>query len=394
STCKKVLKLAPTGVAALNIKGVTIHKAFEYENLEVLPYNLINKDNVFFRPNKLRVLKEAETLIIDEISMVNAEIFDRIDQLLRIACDSDELFAGKHIILFGDVFQLPPVLTSNRYYDYKKRYGSVYFFNSPPFKLGGFRFIELTVNHRQEEDKAYFDMLNRLRENGSFDNSDLETLNSRYVSDRSQLRRMITLYPRKENVNIINKKELDAIDAPVFTYHAQVVINEKNDQTTNFENRFPISETLELKVGALIMMVQNDIFNRWVNGTLGIVSSLGADEVFVTIDGVEYEVKRATFDEREPRYVNGKIKYFPVFSVSQFPLVIAYAVTIHKAQGMTYKQIACDLSECFAPGQSYVALSRCESLEGLHLLNKLSPETVGVDKEVLDFYHQSFPTHE
>ena len=148
----------------------------------------------------------------------------------------------------------------------------------------------------------------------------------------------------------------------------------------------PISETLKLKLGALVMMVTNDENHRWVNGTLGIVSSVSATGVKVTINDREYEISKATFEHQEAKYEDGEIKYETVCEVKQYPIVLAYAITIHKSQGMTYKRIACDVSKCFEFGQAYVALSRCTTLNGLYLLEKVNASSLKVDNEIIEFY--------
>ena len=161
---------------------------------------------------------------------------------------------------------------------------------------------------------------------------------------------------------------------------------QKNSQKSNLYKSFPISDELRLKRGALVMMVANDPEKRWVNGTMGVIHSLSADSINVTIDGTTYEVKPCVFTEKEAIYVDGKIDYQDILRVEQYPIVLAYAITIHKSQGMTYKKIACDISNCFAPGQAYVALSRCSSLAGLNLLKLIDESLMKVDENVMKFY--------
>ena len=180
---------------------------------------------------------------------------------------------------------------------------------------------------------------------------------------------------------------MNKLDTPLFTYHSKVILDKYPDKNHNLENIFPILNTLQLKKGALIMMVANDRNHRWVNGTLGIVHSLTENSIYVAVNKRVYEIKQENFTEQEITYSNGKIVYEDVFTVAQYPIVPAYAITIHKSQGQTYKNIICDVDRCFANGQAYVALSRCSSMEGLHLKKSISSTSIRVDRDVLSFYH-------
>jgi ATP-dependent exoDNAse (exonuclease V) alpha subunit len=231
--------------------------------------------------------------------------------------------------------------------------------------------------------------LNRVRE-GKTTNHDITVLNKRVIKNSEDLRRVLTLFPKKADAEWVNREELEKIEAKEYSYDAKIIFNKKNQQTPNLDNKFPIMNVLKLKRGALVMLVTNDPGGRWVNGTLGIVSSLQDDEIKVSIDGRNYDVTPFTFTEQEAIYKNGRINYEDVLKVEQFPIVLAYAITIHKSQGMTYKRIACDITTCFTSGQAYVALSRCSSLEGLHLLDEVSDDITKVDNLVKEFYlHQS-----
>lgn len=387
ATLKKTIKLAPTGIAALNIGGATLHSTFGYDNLENISFEDLSASTIQLKSDKIRILKEVETIIIDEISMVRADIFDKIDKILRVFNKSAKPFGGKQIIVFGDLFQLPPIVKNVAKYltDY---YGGIYFFNSKAYSIGRFNFIELSTNHRQKDDKAFFDILNRIRE-GMTTKEDIDSLNERLIdriADKSELRRILTLFPKKADAERVNREELLKIEAKEYIYKAKVVYNAKKNQNPNLDSSFPITDELRLKRGALVMMVANDPDKRWVNGTMGIIHSLSADSINVTIDGTTYEVKPCVFTEKEAIYVDGKIDYQDILRVEQYPIVLAYAITIHKSQGMTYKKITCDISQCFAPGQAYVALSRCSSIGGLHLLNLIEKSMMKVDENVMKFY--------
>ena len=242
----------------------------------------------------------------------------------------------------------------------------------------------MTINHRQKDDQKFFDILNRVRE-GSVTADDIRALNER-KKDVSGTRRILTLFPKKADAESINRFELEKIEGREYTYHAEVVLNKYDNQNPNLENVFPITKELKLKVGALVMMVANDIGRRWVNGTMGIVKRLEADAMQIAINGRTYDVLKERFTQSEAKIVDGKIEYEDIFAVEQFPVVLAYAITIHKSQGMTYPRLACDVSRCFAAGQAYVALSRCTSLDGLYLIKGISSSALRVDRDVQNFY--------
>ena len=383
---KNVLVLAPTGIAALNVKGATIHSAFGYNNLENLDLDEISKGTLRLKREKREVLEKVETIVIDEISMVRADTFEKIEKILRVINDSTELFGGKQMILFGDLFQLPPIARWQEEKFLLENYGGVFFFNSSAYVSGDFNFIELTTNHRQKEDEVFFNILNRMRE-GHITSADITKLNERYVSDRSQLRRIMSLFPRKADAEFVNKRELESIEAKEYVYKSTILLNAGRNNNPNIDANFPISDELHLKRGALVMMVANDnVSKRWVNGTVGVVHTLTDDSISVTIEGETYEIPKVNFTQREAVYEHGRLFYRDVLIVEQFPIILAYAITIHKSQGMTYKRIACDISKCFAPGQAYVALSRCSSMNGLHLITRIDPGMINIDQTVVEFY--------
>ena len=385
STEKSIIKLAPTGVAAINIGGATLHSAFGYTNLENLQVEEISSSTVRIKSEKKLILKSVDTIVIDEISMVRADVFDKIDKILQVVNNNSAPFGGKQIIVFGDLFQLPPI-AKGELKDYLiGKYGGIYFFQSHAYEEGNFKFVELAINHRQKDDSLFFDILNRMRE-GKIVKSDIDILNQRSQFDKSELRRVIRLFPTKAQAEEVNRAELKKIEAKEYEYGASILLNLRTNQTPNLESVFPITAKLKLKLGALVMMTANDPEKRWVNGTLGVISFLSNDIIKVDIDGQTYEVKRVRFTEQEYAYENGRIQYRDVLSVEQYPVVLAYAITIHKSQGMTYKKVACDIRNCFESGQAYVALSRCMSLSGLYLLQKVTESNMAVDEEVRDFY--------
>lgn len=384
-TKKRILKVAPTGIAALNIDGATIHSAFGFENLESITLENLNEKTIKLNHDATMVLKHIDTLIIDEISMVRADIFDKIDKILKIINKTDDLFGGKQVIIFGDLFQLPPIASRDEEKYLKYKYGGMFFFNSYAYNVGNFKFIELQTNHRQESDAEFFDVLNRIRE-GISTQEDIQKINSHVKADEDQLRRVVRLFPKRADADLLNRTELEKIPAKQYCYTANITYNKYNKQNVILENYFPIVTSLKLKVGALVMMTKNDIGKRWVNGTLAIVSKLSNNNITVTINGFQYDVTRESFETKEATYQDGKIHYSTILEAYQFPMMLAYAITIHKSQGTTYQKIACDISNCFSSGQAYVALSRCTTFDGLHLLSELNIDDIKVDPKVKSFY--------
>ena len=376
NTSKKVLYCAPTGIAALNIDGVTLHSAFGWNNL-------IDDNEIILSANKISLLKSIDTLIIDEISMVRVDVFNQIDKILKKANNSNTVFGGKQIILFGDLFQLPPVAKKEETEFFTDKYGGIFFFNSPAYENGNFKFKELKEIFRQTE-KEFIDILNNIRV-GKIHEEHIQSLNKHYVSEVP--RRVVQVVPMKNEANVINMENLEKLQSQQYEYHANILIGENNIKETDF----PCDFNLKLKVGALVMMITNDQeHKRWVNGTLGIVSELSPTMVKVTINGTEFEISPVSFNKKKCEYdrEERKLRYITEASVSQFPLILAYAITIHKSQGMTYQQIACNLDSCFAPGQAYVALSRCANYDKLYLTKKIDAGSIITDNVVANFYNK------
>lgn len=386
ATKKHHIVLAPTGIAALNVSGATLHSTFGYNNLVNLNINDISPDTIQLKSEQQLILENVSTIIIDEISMVRADTFEKINRLLQVINDNDLPFGGKQLLLFGDLFQLPPVTKTQEKVFLTDQFGGVYFFCSDSYKKGNFRFLELTINHRQKDDSNYFSLLNRIREGRATD-SDIKVLNSRVVRDESIYDRFTTLLPTKSDVAALNKLHIDQLDSDEYIYHAKIILNKYPNNTPNLDSIFPLVSPLCLKKGALVMMVANDPEHRWVNGTLGIVSNLSPLGISVAINKRTYDIVPHDFKEQEVSYKNGKITYETILKVQQYPIVPAYAMTIHKSQGQTYQNIVCDIASCFANGQAYVALSRCASLNGLHLKSPITNASIRVDKSVLNFYH-------
>ena len=391
-TKKKPVYCAPTGLAAINIHGVTLHSFFQFNNLQIGAQPHLD--------NRLKAkLKAVSVLVIDEISMVNADVFETIDQMFRIADpDHDDLpFAGRQIILFGDLFQLPPIIKreENRYM--QEHYSGIFFFNAPAFLNGGFSLHELQKVYRYKKNDpvnlSFIETLDRIRE-GNQTPDDITFLNQRVLEIPVQVPLLTAL---REAAHTTNYEELNKLrDFDSFFYRATITLNNPyrvpltDRELETLQKSIPCELNLELKIGALVMMVSNDPAGRWVNGTIGKVFSLSDDHIIVEIYNQQYDVEKAVFEQTECKYdpVLRELKYTPVITVTQYPLILAYAITIHKSQGQTYERVACDVHNCFDPGQAYVALSRCADYNELYLTEEIKSNTAFAAPEVIRFYKE------
>lgn len=378
-TEKKVAVCAPTGVAALNVEGQTIHSLF------FLPIGLIGQQDLTISAPKRKLMQSIETLIIDEISMVNADVMDAIDRILREARNRRrEPFGGVQVLMFGDPYQLAPVppRTLEEKQFFADHYRSTWFFDAKVWNETALMSYELTEIHRQRDDE-FKRMLNAVR-HGRVDEEIGSALNRaglRPATDPD----IITLCTTNEMVNRINLERLAKLGGRPLTAEADIMGDFK-------ANSFPADPNLVLKVGARVMFLRNDSEQRWVNGTMATVSHLG-EKIKVIVedrfgDDHEYEVEPVTWEQYQYAYDNEtkELTRDVVAEFTQFPLRLAWAVTIHKSQGQTYEQALIDLgSRVFAPGQTYVALSRITSLDGLYLSRGLRPSDVIVDPDVERF---------
>lgn len=371
NTTKKVVIAAPTGIAALNVKGQTLHSLFK------LPPQLFRKGSLQPNPRACQLLKRIDTLVIDEISMVRADLLDAVDERLREATKKDMPFGGVQVIMFGDVYQLPPVVEEGLMQYFEAVHGGYFFFNALAWRAAEFKIYELTQVFRQK-DPVFKDILNAVRD-GSVVDSQIEALNARHgVAIPAE--GTVTLAPTNNLVTQINQRRLDQLEGKVYEYRAMVTGEMKR-------GTFPTEEVIQLKVGAQVVLLQNDKDKRWVNGTVATVSSLEKG-IFVKVDGIEYQLERATWEEIRYEYdhASGKVKADVVSSFTQYPIRLAWALTIHKSQGQTYESVALDLTTAtFAHGQLYVALSRCTSLEGLYLKMPVKHKDIIVEPKVIAF---------
>ncbi|MCH2082842.1 MAG: DEAD/DEAH box helicase [Saprospiraceae bacterium] len=383
TTRKKCVVLAPTGIAALNVKGQTIHSFFGF------PPRPLSKRDIKKRRNS-RLYKNLEVLIIDEISMVRADMLDNIDHFLRINRNINLPFGDVQVVFFGDLFQLPPVVSTEvEKQMFRTQYESPYFFSAKVFEEFEMEQLELRKVYRQEG-RHFLRLLDAIRLNQA-DYDDLEDLNERHQPNFSPEEFYITLSARNAKVNSINDKALKDIPFDEEVYLASV--------TGDFNPRlFPTDAALKLKLHAQVMFIKNDPDKRFVNGTIGKVTKLENDKITIQVDenGEKQVIKVERFEWEILRYQASKedlnkIETKVAGTFKQFPLRLAWAVTIHKAQGKTFDKVIIDLGRgAFEHGQTYVALSRCRTLAGIILRQRLKGSDIMVDERVVAYYEKNF----
>jgi len=366
--------LAPTGVAAMHAGGQTLHAFFKF------PPRLIEPADVK-RLRTARLMRAAETLIIDEVSMVRADMLDAIDRSLKLNRNSKRPFGGLRIILSGDLHQLPPVVRGEEAGILQERYGGAYFFNAPAFQDAEFTLLALKHVFRQAEPR-FLSLLGSLRQ-GRLTPADASIL-SDLVSSRSAVEASethIVLTPNNANAFRINQARLDDLPGREKTYSARI-------EGRFDEKSYPTEADLELKTGARVMLIKNDPEGRWVNGSLCHVTGFSGRNVCIELNGHSYEIEPAAWEKYKYSLDNesGKVKREVVGTFVQVPLRLAYAVTIHKAQGLTLDKVFIDFdSGMFAHGQAYVAFSRARSLDGLEISRALRPRDLVMDHQAFAF---------
>ena len=364
---KQFIVVAPTGIAAIVAGGVTIHSMFG------MPLTPITKDTQFqINEGKWHVLKRVDTIIVDEISMVRCDIIDGIDTVLRTAMKNDLPFGGKQIIFSGDLYQLEPVVERNEkeLIDFfQSEYGTItpYFYHAHVLQRIKLPKIEFTKIYRQN-DTDFQNMLNNIRHGHIYSEEILKINEIGLRNDESDTQEQLILTSRNDTADRINQSHLDAIEAPVFTYNGII-------EGIFQKNSFPAPEKLILKEGTRVMFTHNDTARKWVNGTLGTICELTPHSIMVLLDsGVKVDVNREEWENIRYKYNRStrKLEYEVIGTFKQYPLKFAWAITIHKSQGMTFDKLKLDLSTgVFMPGQLYVALSRVCSLEGLYLTSPI-----------------------
>lgn len=371
---EKAIVLAPTGVAAMNAGGQTIHSFFKF------PPRLIEPTDIK-RLRSTRLVKVIDTMIIDEISMVRSDMLDAIDKSLKLNRASKRPFGGVRMILSGDLHQLPPVVSGQETPILRERYGGSYFFNAPAFKDAEFSLLALKHVFRQAEPR-FLALLGALR-TGRVTPNDEAVLRG-LVSSKSAVEASethVVLTPNNANAYRINQARLEGLNTRSQIFEADV-------QGQFEEKAFPTEADLELKEGARVMLIKNDPEGRWVNGTLATVVGFSGSRVIVEIDDHVYEIEPTAWEkyryELDPE--TKKVKREVVGTFKQMPLRLAYAVTIHKAQGLTLDKVFIDFdSGMFAHGQAYVAFSRARSLDGLSISRELRPRDLVLDRDAFAF---------
>lgn len=397
TTEKNCIVVAPTGVAAINAGGVTIHSMFNLPAMNFVPTNqitdsyLVNelelKRKLKYRKEKRKLFQSLQTIIIDEISMVRADLLDAIDVALRFVRANQLPFGGIQMVFIGDMFQLPPVLQESEWRFLKEYYASPYFFSSKVLQMIDFACIELKHIYRQS-DFYFIELLNAVR-NQTINHQQLEKLNATFQPNFSNFSDYITLTTHNYKAQKINELELNKLTAIPHSFTAEIEGDFK-------PSMYPTDEKIILKEGAQIMFIKNDsdAEKSYYNGKLAKVSSIYEDDEYgISIEVIfndsleKYRLKKETWKNIEYKIddKNGETKENTIGTFTQYPVRLAWSVTIHKSQGLTFEKAVIDASEAFAAGQVYVALSRCKTLEGIILNSRIRIDTIKTDSRIIEF---------
>lgn len=384
---KRMVVLAPTGVAAINANGSTLHSFFQLPFSLYLPgRGFISEENKYFKINnhKKRLIASLSLLVIDEISMVRPDQLDAIDSILRKLRNSSQPFGGIQLLLIGDLRQLPPVVKEEEWEILQEHYSSPYFFESHALKKAGYLAIELSTVYRQS-DELFLNMLNQIRQ-GYIEKELLTLLNTRVKKSEeiTDIDGYIRLTTHNKRADIINNNRLESLKGEEMLYEAEV-------KGTFPESAYPAESVLRLKEGAQVMFTKNDAGGerRYYNGLIGTVVFLSKNKIHVKVPG-----KKEIIEVEKTEWVNTQykideksleIKQEEIGKYRQYPLQLAWSITIHKSQGLTFDKAIIDATYSFAPGQTYVALSRCRSLDGLILESPIRLKSIIIDKEVNAF---------
>lgn len=387
---ENVAVVAPTGVASLNAGGVTIHSMFQlpfapYKPMFIRGVSMSRLPKYNLREDKINMLRELDTLIIDEISMVRADLMDAINDALCFYRENKEPFGGVRLIMIGDLFQLPPVVIPREWAMVSGYYSTPYFFGSKALSIDGFDTYNLTTIFRQSDDEL-IGLLNKIRY-GNVDDEVLSKLNTMYRPDVVNDNDWIMLTATNREAERVNQKRLKSLKGKTHTFNATVSGDFNPDDSIAVKK-------LELKEGAQVMILVNNSEQGYVNGTIGkfvrVIDGMDSPVLEIESDGNRYFVEEHKWSKNN--YVldenTESIKTIEVGSMKQLPVKLAWGITIHKSQGLTFDKVAVDISRSFSHGQAYVALSRGRTMEGIALIKKARKHNIKCDGELLEQIHQ------
>jgi len=385
-TEKQFVVVAPTGIAALNVNGQTIHSFFRFKPVKFDPENL----KADYRKD---LFEELDTLIIDEVSMVRSDLMHGIDLALRKNRNRPtEPFGGVQMVFVGDLYQLPPVMRRDEKDAIYEKYGGEQFFDAPVFKDYGYHFVELTQIFRQDESEVRFKkLLDDIRINKITD-EDITLLNSRHRSKVNVPQTATFLTSLRRTAANINKKKLDELTTKEYMFEGELTGKYEKFADMDEEKldaKLPAPYRLILKEGAQVMMLRNDSQYRWVNGSIGTITKIEGDEIYIQIGGSDFLVEPETWQEVkfEHNKKTENIESKTAAEFVQYPMQLAYAITIHKSQGKTFDNVIIDVGYgAFAHGQVYVALSRCRSLDGVVLNTTIGRKDIIINSKVANYY--------
>jgi ATP-dependent exoDNAse (exonuclease V) alpha subunit len=383
-TQKNPVVLAPTGVAALNVSGQTLHRFFQFY-VDVTPEKIIHKKT---KPRNPKLYKKLQTLIIDEVSMLRADLVDCMDVFLRIyGPHSSKPFGGIQMIFVGDLYQLPPVLGREEAHIFQSHYATPYFFSAKALESQALEVVELETVYRQKH-TPFVELLNKIR-NNSVESEDIKKLNERYAQDDSASLKdafTLTLTPTNAKADAINATHLESLPGKLYTHTALI-------QGDFGKEYYPTAVHLDFKVGSQIMLLNNDSKKRWVNGSIGIIEAVAYDEnmheyVKVRLHDTHKRISIYPFmwEVHTMAEEKGALVSQASGNFTQYPFRLAWAVTIHKSQGKTFHRVIIDMGRgAFASGQTYVALSRCTSFEGISLKVPIEKKHIRTDPRIYKF---------